>query len=127
MNKGKLLVIIVLPVLFIILMASLFTENVSPYISVSELRTGNMTNRNLQVFGEVLIDSINFDKERTLLTFDITDGESSVEVHHRGMVSNLQNATEVVIIGEYVNGILQADQVLVKCPSKYQEIQSEED
>ncbi len=126
MKKGKLLVIIVLPALFLVLMAGLFTENISPYISVTELKTDDVANRNVQVYGDVLVDSIHFDKDLGLLSFDITDGDSVVQVQHRGMVSNLQNATEVVAIGEYIDGVFQAEKVLVKCPSKYQELVSEE-
>jgi cytochrome c-type biogenesis protein CcmE len=126
LKKGKLLVIIVLPALFLVLMAGLFTENISPYISVTELKTDDVANRNVQVYGDVLVDSIHFDKDLGLLSFDITDGDSVVQVQHRGMVSNLQNATEVVAIGEYIDGVFQAEKVLVKCPSKYQELVSEE-
>lgn len=120
------MVIIVLPALFIILIGGLFTENISPYISVTELKTDDVSNRNVQVYGDVLVDSIHFDKDLVLLSFDITDGDSVVQVQHRGMVSNLQNATEVVAIGEYIDGVFQAEKVLVKCPSKYQELISEE-
>lgn len=120
------MVIIVLPALFIILIGGLFTENISPYISVTELKTDDVANRNVQVYGDVLVDSIHFDKDLGLLSFDITDGDSVVQVQHRGMVSNLQNATEVVAIGEYMDGVFQAEKVLVKCPSKYQELISEE-
>jgi cytochrome c-type biogenesis protein CcmE len=121
------LTIIVLPAIFIFLMAGLFTENISPYISVTELKSEDMVNRNVQVFGDVVVNTIKFDKDTSIQTFDITDGSNSVEVNHRGVVNNLQNATEVVAIGKYIDGVFQADQVLVKCPSKYQEEESKED
>ncbi|MDH4223841.1 MAG: cytochrome c maturation protein CcmE [candidate division Zixibacteria bacterium] len=34
--------------------------------------------------------------------------------------ANFEQATSIVVIGMYRDGIFIADQVLVKCPSKYQ-------
>ncbi|MFC1754778.1 cytochrome c maturation protein CcmE [Thermoproteota archaeon] len=126
MNKSKLVVLIALPAIFIVLMMGLFTENVSPYVSVSELMTEDVTNRNVQVFGQVIIESIYFNQDSGIITFELTDGNQSVQVNHKGMINNLQNSTEVVAIGKYNNIIFNADKVLVKCPSKYEGLASEE-
>jgi cytochrome c-type biogenesis protein CcmE len=34
--------------------------------------------------------------------------------------ANLEEAEEIVVIGRYTQGQFEADQLLVKCPSKYQ-------
>jgi cytochrome c-type biogenesis protein CcmE len=34
--------------------------------------------------------------------------------------ANFEQADQVVVIGRYENGLFVADQLLVKCPSKYQ-------
>lgn len=120
MNKVKLLAIIVLPAIFIILISGLFTSNISPYVSVTELKEKDTVQRNIQVYGQLLVDTINYEKESGMLSFELTDGNSTVMIRHRGMVNNLQNATEVVAIGEYSNGVFQAEKVLVRCPSKYE-------
>ncbi len=122
MNKGKLLVIILLPAIFIVLMMGLFTENISPYISVSDLKTDNTENRNVQLFGQVILNTIYFDNNSGITTFDLTDGKQSISVTHRGMINNLEHSTEVVAIGEYRSGLFQAEKVLVKCPSKYEDL-----
>ena len=127
MKKSKLLVIIVLPAIFIVLMFGLFTENISPYISVSDLKTDNIQNKNLQVFGQVLLGTIYFDNDSGVTTFDLTDGKQSISVMHTGRINNLEYSTEVVAIGEYISGVFQAQKVLVKCPSKYQELIPEGD
>jgi len=57
---------------------------------------------------------------------DITDGNQSISVTHKGMINNLEHSTEVVAIGEYNNGLFQAEEVLVKCPSKYEDLVSED-
>ena len=50
----------------------------------------------------------------------MTDGNAKLNVVHEGIVSNLRNSTEVVVIGKYgEDGIFYAEKVLVKCPSKY--------
>ncbi len=125
MNKFKLLTLIVLPVIFVALIASLLAANISPYVSVTELKAGNMVNRNLQVFGQAVVDTIQLNTQTGILTFDLTDGNNTVTIRHRGMVNNLRNSTEVVAIGEYRDGVFQAEKLLVKCPSKYEEIKEE--
>ncbi len=127
MNRGKFLVIIVLSAIFIVLIMGVFTENISPYISVSDLKTDNKPNRNVQVFGQVLLDTIYFDNDSGITTFDLTDGKQSISVMHIGMINNLEHSTEVVAIGEYISGVFQAQKVLVKCPSKYVDLIPEDD
>lgn len=109
-----------LPAIFIVLMMGLFTENISPYISVSDLMTKNTQNGNVQLYGQVILESIFFDNDSGITSFDITDGNQSISVMHKGMINNLEHSTEVVAIGEYNNDLFQADKVLVKCPSKYE-------
>jgi len=121
MNKFKLSILIIFPIVFIVLIAGVFSTNVSPYISVTELISGNVINRNVQVYGKAVIESISFDTSKSILTFDITDGTNNVTVSYKGMVNNLENSTEVVAGGQYDKGVFNAEKILVKCPSKYQE------
>ncbi|HEY4700230.1 MAG TPA: cytochrome c maturation protein CcmE [Nitrososphaerales archaeon] len=121
MNKFKLSILIIFPIVFIVLIAGVFSTNVSPYISVTELISGNVINRNVQVYGKAVIESISFDTSKSILTFDITDGTNNVTVSYKGMVNNLENSTEVVAVGQYDKGVFNAEKILVKCPSKYQE------
>jgi len=109
----------VLLAIFIVLMMGIFTENISPYTSVSDLKTDNTQNKNVQLYGQVILDTIFFNNDSGITTFDITDGNQSISVTHKGMINNLEHSTEVVAIGEYNNGLFQAEEVLVKCPSKY--------
>lgn len=121
MNKFKLSILIIFPIIFIVLIAGVFSTNVSPYISVTELISGNVINRNVQVYGKAVIESISFDTSKSILTFDITDGTNNVTVSYKGMVNNLENSTEVVAVGQYNKDVFNAEKILVKCPSKYQE------
>ena len=127
MKKSKFLIITGLLAIFIVLMMGIFTENISPYISVSDLKTDNTQNKNVQLYGQVILDTIFFNDDSGITTFDITDGNQSISVTHKGMINNLEHSTEVVAIGEYNNGLFQAEKVLVKCPSKYEDLVSEDD
>ena len=126
MKKSKFLVMTVLLAIFIVLMMGIFTENISPYTSVSDLKTDNTQNKNVQLYGQVILDTIFFNNDSGITTFDITDGNQSISVTHKGMINNLEHSTEVVAIGEYNNGLFQAEKVLVKCPSKYEDLVSED-
>jgi cytochrome c-type biogenesis protein CcmE len=127
LKKSKFLIITGLLAIFIVLMMGIFTENISPYISVSDLKTDNTQNKNVQLYGQVILDTIFFNDDSGITTFDITDGNQSISVTHKGMINNLEHSTEVVAIGEYNNGLFQAEKVLVKCPSKYEDLVSEDD
>jgi cytochrome c-type biogenesis protein CcmE len=120
MKKGKIFVIASLSILLIILLSNIFTTSISPYLTVSELLEKKEYNKNVQVIGEVIKETIFFDVETGILKFVMTDGRSKLNVWYEGIVSNLENSTEVVVIGKYMeDGIFYAEKVLVKCPSKY--------
>lgn len=55
-------------------------------------------------------------------TFTLTDDQGNMlpVVYHRVKPANFDQAVGVVAIGHYKDGYLQADQLLVKCPSKYE-------
>ncbi len=54
--------------------------------------------------------------------FDLKDERGEVlPVEYRGVIpGNFDQATSIVAIGRYQDGRFEADQLLVKCPSKYQ-------
>ncbi len=119
-KKTKLVTMFTLPVVFVALIAGVFTSNVSPYVSPTQVIKQNMTQRNIQVYGQVIVDSIYYNKSNNIETFVLTDGNNSITVSFRGIINNLSNATEVVAIGTYNGKMIQAERVLVKCPSKYE-------
>ena len=56
------------------------------------------------------------------LAFNLKDdkGEVMPVVYHGVIPGNFDQATMVVAIGRYQDGRFQAEELLVKCPSKYQ-------
>lgn len=65
----------------------------------------------------------NFDKEENKFSFTIADNMGvELNVEYLGTIpNNFENSTSVVVTGKYSNNIFHAEQILTKCPSKYEE------
>ncbi|MBU1099398.1 MAG: cytochrome c maturation protein CcmE [Bacteroidetes bacterium] len=62
------------------------------------------------------------DNEKHLFSFYMVD-DSGVElkVVYKGTIpNNFESSTSVVVTGKFKNGIFQANEILTKCPSKYE-------
>lgn len=96
-----------------------FKKTVTPYISFEEARRSS---------GLVQVNGVLADKHYVLkpndqyLSFRLQDSKGEVlPVEYHGVVpGNFDQATSIVAIGRYQDGTFEADQLLVKCPSKYQ-------
>jgi cytochrome c-type biogenesis protein CcmE len=96
-----------------------FKKSVTPYISFAEAR---------QAQGLVQVNGLLADKKYVLksqeqfLSFRLKDSKGEIlPVEYRGVVpGNFDQATSIVAIGHYKDGTFAAEQLLVKCPSKYQ-------
>jgi len=96
-----------------------FKKSVTPYISFAEARGAQ---------GLVQVNGILADKQYVLkpneqfLSFRLRDSKGEIlPVTYRGVVpGNFDQATSIVAIGHYREGSFAAEQLLVKCPSKYQ-------
>jgi cytochrome c-type biogenesis protein CcmE len=62
-----------------------------------------------------------FDNQRMIFTFYMTDenGESRRVHYNKPKPNNFEDAESLVVIGQMRNGIFFSDDMLVKCPSKY--------
>jgi cytochrome c-type biogenesis protein CcmE len=100
---------------------SSFKKNVTPYISFAEARRSNGL---VQVNGELADKSYVLKTEEQYLSFRLKDSRGEVlPVTYRGVVpGNFDQATSIVAIGRYKDQHFEAEQLLVKCPSKYQEM-----
>jgi cytochrome c-type biogenesis protein CcmE len=95
-----------------------FVENTSPYVKVRDLARQP---RNVHVALTPIPESIQFDIRTMTLTFEGKDETGVLKVVYRkGKPNNFEAATQVVVIGDYQNGVFEAREMLVKCPSKYQ-------
>lgn len=107
---------------------SSFMATTIKYVSISEVPD---TDRTVQVMGAIDFDTVEFDTDSSRLIFEITDpedrsGSQRLKIIYTGMVpGNFDQATSVVAKGRYQNGALVADQLFIKCPSKYQGLEEE--
>ena len=78
--------------------------------------------------GKIDFDAVNYNNDNSRLEFAIYDAEAETPVGaerlpvvYYGVVpGNFDQATSVVLKGKSEDGTFVADQMLVKCPSKYQ-------
>lgn len=96
-----------------------FRKTVTPYISFAEARNASGT---VQVNGVLADKKYVARPEEQFLEFKLQDDRGHVmPVVYRGVIpGNFDQATSIVAIGKYTGGHFEAEQLLVKCPSKYQ-------
>ncbi len=117
--KIKYIVGAVVIIAFAIYAATSFQSSITPYVSIEEAVSSGET---VQVKGQ-RVDSGNFDMQKNMFTFTLKDekGKTINVIYDGPKPGNFDQATEIVCIGEYKGGEFHAKNILVKCPSKYQE------
>ena len=123
--KARYVVALVIIVGFVIYGAVSLKTSLTPYVSFAEAKSSPQT---VQVMGELEKSATRYDTTAGLLYFTLKDKHGDLlEVSYKGVrPGNFDQATQIVAIGDYKEKVFQADQLLVKCPSKYQgeEVQS---
>ena len=104
---------------FIIYGAVSLKTSLTPYVSFAEAKSSPQT---VQVMGELEKSATRYDTTAGLLYFTLKDKHGELlQVSYKGVrPGNFDQATQIVAIGDYKDQVFQADQLLVKCPSKYQ-------
>ena len=118
-------------VVFIVWGSFAFLETTVQYVS---FETARNSNRTVQVMGKIDFDRLKYNIEQACLEFAVYDAEALDEasadrlpvVYYGPVPGNLEQATSVVLKGKSDNGVFIAEQILVKCPSKYQGDESRE-
>jgi len=98
--------------IFIAIAVITLYHNISPYTSPSQLLELDYAN-NIQVVGKIT----DLKAENGMTVFKLTDGNAAVKVVYKGSVQ--QYDSEVVVIGDWKDGILYARDVLRKCHTEY--------
>jgi cytochrome c-type biogenesis protein CcmE len=117
--KPKYIIGTVIIVAFIIFAVLSFKKSMTPYVSLAEAQK---TDAIVQVKGKRVEGSDYFDMEKKIFLFKMKDDQGQVfDVTYPGVKpSNFEQATDIIAIGRYREGKFAAEQILVKCPSKYQ-------
>jgi cytochrome c-type biogenesis protein CcmE len=96
-----------------------FKKSVTPYISFAEARRSSGM---VQVNGVLADKNYVMKKEEQYLEFKLRDTQGQImPVAYRGVIpGNFDQATSIVALGRFQGDHFEAEQLLVKCPSKYQ-------
>ncbi|MBK7105637.1 MAG: cytochrome c maturation protein CcmE [Ignavibacteriae bacterium] len=109
-------------VVFLGIMSYLFTEtNISYEENFSEIINSTKT---MKATGSwVKEKNYLMDKEKKEFSFYMKDylGNEMKVIYNGTIPNNFESATSVVVTGKYKNGYFHADDILTKCPSKYEE------
>jgi cytochrome c-type biogenesis protein CcmE len=114
----------VLVVAFLAYGTTSFKSNLTPYVSFAEAASSA---RKVQVAGGLVENSTEYLDESQELRFTMVeeDGDTLV-VHYDGIKpGNFEEAVQIVAVGSYGDGVFHAEQLLVKCPSKYQGLEDD--
>lgn len=124
--KAKYIIGAVIIVVFLAWGASSFMKTTIQYVSIDEAAHAHRT---VQVMGKIDFSAVRYDQPKSRLEFSIYDPDAAdmtqakrLDVVYYGVVpGNFDQAKSVVVKGKPGDdGEFVADQMLVKCPSKYQ-------
>ena len=114
---------VVVLVALVVLLFSVWQHS-DAFLLITELKGQgeSVYGEKVNVIGEVSAGSTEYDVENRMLTFTITgEGESLAVVYEGTRPSNFDDGVEVVVEGNYNStGIFHADEIITKCPSKYE-------
>jgi cytochrome c-type biogenesis protein CcmE len=104
---------------FVLLGVTAFQKTLTPYVSFEEARKSHGV---VQVMGSLDKQSDRYDTKKDELSFEIVEPSGGkMPVVYRGIKpANFKDAISIVAIGRYTEGHIDAEKLLVKCPSKYQ-------
>jgi cytochrome c-type biogenesis protein CcmE len=123
--KAKYIIGTAIIVLFLVWGTSAFLKTTIRYVSIEEARRSD---RMVQVMGRIDFDQVNYSAADSRLEFTVYDAQARepntaerMKVVYHGVVpGNFDQATSVVLKGKSAGDTFVAEQILVKCPSKYQ-------
>ena len=118
--KAKYIIGILIIVGFVVFGAISLKKSLTPYVGFAEAKK---TEETVQIIGKVVEGETYYDTLSQKLVFSLNDKNSpdQIKVIYNGVKpGNFDQATEIVAIGNYQQGAFHSDQLLVKCPSKYQ-------
>jgi cytochrome c-type biogenesis protein CcmE len=108
-----------------VLIVTSFSGSTSDYLTVAEIKSlGSDQTRNSRVSGEIVPNSVDWNTRELHLTFEIEDETGQLAISYHGPQPDmLVDAVEAVVVGKYdpSDQVFEAEELLMKCPSKYEE------
>lgn len=117
--KPKTIIGLVLIVGFSALLLLNFGEQVGGYMNFAQAEE---TGARAHVVGTWAKDqAVNYDRDRNVFSFHMADEKGEVRLVHypNPKPANFEDAEKLVVEGYVKGDVFQAEHILVKCPSKY--------
>jgi len=116
---------VVVVAVIVVLIAVSFSGSTSDYLTVAEVKAmGPDQTRDSRVAGAIVPDTVEWETRDLHLTFQIEDGTGTLPISFHGPQPDmLVDAVEAVVVGKYdpAADVFEAEELLMKCPSKYEE------
>ena len=129
MKKTHIFGIIIIAVCVMIIMST--AGDASTYVSFHEAKelAANGQDKKIHVVGQLSKDpqgniiGIQPSEDKLSFSFVMVDEKQQEQrvFYNEPMPADFTRSEQVVVIGSYHNDVFVADQILMKCPSKYQE------
>ena len=106
--------------LFVVMALFSFQENTTEFVNIADAKKSKTT---VQVYGHWIKDKeSNYNSDKNEFEFYLEDevGESVRVIHSGSKPNNFEIATKVVVKGQYDGNVFKSNQILTKCPSKYE-------
>jgi len=119
MNKKYIIGSVVI-LAFVVIALFSFSDSTTKYVTVAEAKESNET---VQLSGSWLKgEKTDYDAETNIFEFHIQDENGNkIRVLHDGVKpNNFEIANMVVVKGHYDGNAFKSNQLLTKCPSKYE-------
>lgn len=118
--KPKLIIGIISIVLFTSLLMYNFGNSISTYVNFEQAE-GRATSHVVGTWDNT--QDYGFSRETMQFTFHMKDQDGNIRrvVYAKPKPNNFEQATQLVVIGELRNNVFYANEMLMKCPSKYNE------
>ena len=115
------IIIIVVVAIFVTVLGTSLSDNLSVY---TDFETAKKSGKTVHVVGSwVQRDKAHYEASQDLFSFYMQDTLQRVEmVHYRDPKPiNFDQAQKVVVIGSYKDEAFEAEKIIMKCPSKFEE------
>lgn len=118
--KPKVIIGVVLIVTFTSLLMYNFGNSISTYVDFDTAE--RLGDRNVHVVGSwEQSEPAGFSMQTKSFSFHMKDEKGEVKrvIYSKAKPNNFDQAERLVVIGQFKNGVFYADEMLMKCPSKY--------
>ena len=129
MKKSHIIGIVVIAIAVFVIIST--AGDASTYVTFEEARElfESGSSKKVHVVGQLKTDAsgevlgIEPSHDKLTVTFLMVDNnqETNKVFYNKPMPPDLKQSEQVVVIGSYKKDVFYADQILLKCPSKYEE------